>query len=199
MKNAFDPHEQAKSVDAKIIAGIERLSTVFRAAIQQEAKVNKITPLQAQLLLFIAGHDRKLCTVTKMAEEFVVTKPTISDSLRVLLEKAYLNKITSVNDMRGYSVTLTPAGEKLVTSLHELTNVFSPMVEHLTDEDKQLTMQSILQLIRVFQWQNIIPSRMCQTCRHFQNEGGSYFCRLMQVELYPHDLRLDCPEHEAIK
>ncbi|MDE1463386.1 MarR family transcriptional regulator [Spartinivicinus poritis] len=115
MHNAFDPHEQATNLNAKIIAGLERLSTVFRAVIQQQAKANKLTPLQTQLLLFIASHREHLCTVTRLAEEFVVTKATVSDSIRVLVEKGYLTKQAKA-DPRTFSLGITPKGSDTISA-----------------------------------------------------------------------------------
>lgn len=198
MNNAFDPHEQANDINAKIVAGLERLSTVFRAVIQQQAKANKLTPLQTQLILFIASHRDNLCTVSRLAEEFVVTKATVSDSIRVLVEKGYLSKKAKA-DPRTFSLTVTSKGTDTLHQLQQLTQVFDPVLSCLSKQQRETTWQSIIQLISTFQAQGLISTRMCMTCQHFQKSNQSAFCNLLQSPLTNKDLRIDCPEHEAIK
>jgi len=92
MKNIFSPLEQINNQEAKLVAGLERLSTLFKSGLQEIAKEQKLMPLQTQLLLFISEHSAGLCSVTHLAVEFSVTKATVSDSLKTLVLKDCLEK-----------------------------------------------------------------------------------------------------------
>ena len=95
-------------LQSKIITGLERLGEVFRVLLWQKAKVYGISPIQIQILLFVANHQTSLANVSYLAKEFNVTKPTISDAVRVLLKKDFLAKDLSPADSRRYN----PVGEE---------------------------------------------------------------------------------------
>ncbi len=78
--SVFDPSEQNIDLDKKIVAGLERLSQVFRALLWDHAKAYNLSPIQIQLLIFIRYHRPEHNSVSYLAGEFSVTKPTISDA-----------------------------------------------------------------------------------------------------------------------
>ena len=197
MKNILDPHNQSKDINTKIIAGIERLHTIFRAAIQQQAKHHQITPLQTQLLLFIAGHDNELCTVTLLAKEFVMTKATVSDSIRSLTEKGYIEKKEADGDSRLCVLVLTHLGMETVQSLYGLSAVFSPALKNLKSRELTTTWKTLVELIYAFQQQGLVTCRMCPACHFFQDNDGHYFCQLLNKHLSTKDIRLDCPDYKS--
>ena len=77
-KSVFDTSFQQESVSNKIVVGLERISEVFRTLLWAEAKKSGVSPIQIQILIFIAYHKSSLCTVSYLAKELDVTKPTIS-------------------------------------------------------------------------------------------------------------------------
>jgi len=52
-------------------------------------KINytKVSPIQIQILLFCASHKQENLKVSFLANEFDLTKATISDSVKVLIKK----------------------------------------------------------------------------------------------------------------
>ncbi len=200
MASAFDRTEQESNQRAKITAGVERLSTVFRAALWEEAKHYNLSPLQVQILLFVAFHDSEQCSITNISKEFAVTKATVSDAVKTLLEKALLKK-RGAEDARGFSLSLTTDGKKCVNKLSGLADFFSTSLSHVPEAEISKIWEGILLLIGHLQKTKIIPVRMCFSCQHFGKDhpkGAPHYCNFMQKPLEIKDIRLDCPEHLAL-
>lgn len=83
-KTAFNPSHQQNNTPSKIIAGLERISQAFKVLLWKKAKQLGVSPIQIQILIFITYHTVELCNVSDLAKEFNVTKPTISDAIKVL-------------------------------------------------------------------------------------------------------------------
>jgi DNA-binding MarR family transcriptional regulator len=199
MKNVFSPIEQIGNIEAKVIAVIERLSTVFKSSLQDTAKKYKLTPLQAQLLIFIAEHPAKLCSVTQLADEFSVTKATASDSLKTLVNKGYLEKIYNPNDARAFHLNIAQTAKVMV---NELSDFGLTMAGHLKSMDKnelERLSESNLKMLGLFSKAGLITSRMCYSCHYYEKKKDGFHCHLMKIDLPPIALRLDCPEHKQIK
>jgi len=192
--------EEETLVKAKIATGIERLSTIFRSALWEEAKPHQLSPLQTQILLFVTCHTAGLNNVSYLAKEFALTKATVSDAVRVLLEKKLLKKHAS-EDARAFSVALTTGGKKITQQLSGLEAFFGNALKHASVEEQKKIWEGLLLLIGHLQKTGIIPLRMCFTCRHFGKHhpsGASHYCHMMQAPLTMNDLRIDCPEHVQI-
>ncbi len=189
--------EEELFVKAKIATGIERLSTIFRSALWEEAKQHQLSPLQTQIVLFVAAHPPELNNVSHLAKEFALTKATISDAVRVLIEKQLLKKQGS-EDARGFSVALTNSGRKLKQKLSGLEAFFGNALEQASLEEQQKIWEGLLLLIGHLQKTGVIPLRMCFSCQHFgkqHKQDAPHYCHLMQAPLAIADIRIDCPEH----
>ena len=86
----FNTKFQQNSITSKIVVGLERISEAFKGILWEHAKVIGLSPTQIQILIFIAYHKTKLCNVSHLAKEFNITKPTVSDAVRVLNNKKYI-------------------------------------------------------------------------------------------------------------
>jgi DNA-binding MarR family transcriptional regulator len=199
MANAFDREKQQLDIRAKVVAGIERLSTVFRAALWEEAKRYNLSPLQVQILLFVAFHNYNQCSITNIAKEFAVTKATVSDAVKTLLEKKLLKK-NVMGDARGFLLSLTVSGKDCADKLSGLTNFFNASLSQVSDVEMNKIWEGMLILISYLQKTDAIPVRMCFSCKHFgkdHSDGTPHFCNLMQKPLAINEIRIDCPEHSV--
>lgn len=183
--------------NTKIAMGIERLSTVFRAALWEETKRCGLSPLQAQILLFIASHAPMQSRVSTLAKEFAVTKATVSDAVRALLEKGMLKK-KSGDDARAFSLALTASGKKQVQKFSVLTEYFDEALTAIPANERKKIWEGLLLLIGHLQKTGIIPLRMCFSCQHYGKHKSVPYCQLLEQALQIEDIRLDCPEHSAL-
>lgn len=181
----------------KIIYGLERISDALKALLWEKAKNHGISPVQIQLLLFIASHRIDLCNVTQLAREFNVTKPTVSDAVKVLVKKMYLAKDFSNADSRSYNLLITAKGEDLV---REVSSYTMPLQKILVQtEEKQLEdlFSAVTVLIHQLNKSGVIQvQRTCFGCRFYSNQEQGHFCNLLEKPLADTEIRLDCPEHQ---
>jgi DNA-binding MarR family transcriptional regulator len=196
-KSPFDVNNQNRNTDYKIIAGLEKLSSVFRVLLWEQAKQFSLSPIQIQVLIFIQYHRADKATVSYLAKEFSVTKATISDAVKALEEKKMIKKNIDEADSRSYSIELTATGKKIVRATENFTAPFQEAITRTDATDKQLLWKIISQLIFQLNKMDLITvQRMCFTCRYYESAKGKHFCKLLKTELKMADIRIDCPEYE---
>ena len=121
MGSLFDPSAQHDDVDARIVAALERLSQVFRVRLGEEARQRNLSPIQAQLLIYLLHHDVELRRVSQLAREFDLTQATVSDAVASLETKGLVRREQWPDDRRVVTLRLTPeAGFDPSLLSHEL-------------------------------------------------------------------------------
>lgn len=202
MDSVFEPSCQHKDVESKIVVSLERLSQVFRVLLREEAQEHGLSPIQARFLVHLLFHDVEFRRVGRLAEEFNLTRATVSDAVGSLEGKGLIYREPWPEDGRVVTLRLTPVGEKVAAELSTWANTVK---EHLTvssPEEKEILMRFLMRLIASLQRSGVITvSRMCVTCRFFRQgehpgSDSPHHCALLDAPLANHDLRIDCPEHE---
>lgn len=194
--SVFDLNEQNSQLDSKIVAGLERLSQVFRALLSEKAREQGLSPLQVQLLIFIQYHPQNQNNVSYLAGEFSITKPTISDAIKILEQKKLVRKLVVSSDSRRHSIQLTAAGKKVVRDTENFTAPFNTWISTVQPQQKELLWSSIADLIRLLnQTGAITVRRTCFTCQYNSSVNGKPFCNLLNETLTDKDIRIDCPDY----
>ena len=199
MKSPFDVNQQNVGLESKIVVALERISEAFRVLLWNESKENSLSPIQIQVLIFLLFHAQEKCKVSYLANEFNMTKATISDSVKVLLQKKLVQKIEDESDTRSYSIALTQEGKEVAEKSANFAFAIEKPLHTLTTEQKEIMLAALLKLIGELNKAGIITiQRMCFTCANYRHENDKHFCTLLQAELATHALRVDCPEHQLI-
>ena len=197
MKSAFDVEYQNLHLEGKIVAGLERISEAFRVLIWDQAKATGLSPIQIQILIFVRHHRSELCHVSGLAREFNMTRPTISDAVKVLFRKELIEKHPSATDKRAYTMTLTEAGRQIVEQAGRFAH---PLQEVLGRFDAPELTGFYATLTRMIQQLNqagvISVQRNCYSCRYLAKSDTGHYCRLIETKLAESDIRLDCPDHQ---
>lgn len=189
---------QASSLDAKIVVALERIAEVYRVALWNMGKEYRLSPLQIQLLIFIQFHSSDQCKVTYLAQEFNLSKPTISEAIRTLLKKELIQKEPDATDTRSYSISLTEKGKELAASVSLFANDLGNVFENWSNDRKTRFYSDILEVILSLQGTGLISiQRTCHNCRYLEENKDGFFCKMLQMPLQTQDLRIDCPEFEA--
>lgn len=186
------------NLEAKILNGLERLSEALKALLWEKAKVYGVSPIQIQILLFITNHKTEICNVSYMAKEFNVTKATISDAVRVLLKKEFLEKDFSPIDNRRYNLSLTTLGNVLVGNLSEYATPFEEELSMFEEQSLSTVYNTLTKLIFQLNQRDIIQvQRSCFNCKYYKGDRkDSHYCNLLESELKKQEIRLDCNEFE---
>ena len=198
-KSIFDIEVQNTHLDSKIIVALERISEVFRVLLWQEGKELGLSPIQIQLLIFIALHEAKYCKVSYLAQEFQVSKPTISDAVKVLEQKGLIEKIADTNDTRSYHIILSAKGREITPKLALFSNTIQSALAPMPTNQKNELWQSLLSIMVFLQKSELVSlQRMCFNCANYQNRQGLHFCNMLQTNLQNEDIRIDCNEHQSL-
>lgn len=197
MNSSFNPKQQEKEISSKIVAGMERISEVFKILLWEKAKLVGLSPIQIQLLIFIAFHKKELCNVSHLAKEFNVTKPTISDAIRVLDKKEMVSKDYSSTDNRSYTLQLTQLGKKLVDETNNFANPLKKQIDKFDANDLENLFGTLSELIYKLNSIGILNvQRTCFGCKFYQKNNEIDYCNLLKKNLLTTEIRLDCPEYE---
>ena len=203
MGSVFDPSAQHDDVDARIVATLERLSQVFRVRLREEAREHNLSPIQAQFLIYLLHHDVELRRVSQLAREFDLTQATVSDAVASLESKGSIQREQWPEDRRVVTLRLTKDGEKLATTLSRWADPVREHLEQFPPGERETVMRFLMELTRSLQRSgHITVARMCVTCKFFRRDirpdkASPHHCGLLDVPLGAHNLRVDCPEHEA--
>jgi DNA-binding MarR family transcriptional regulator len=198
MESDFDLAYQNQSTESKIVASLERISQAFRVLLWQESKEFSLSPLQVQVLIFLLHHSEEKRKVSYIADEFIMTKATISDTVKSLEQKELIFKIPEIHDTRSYIINLTAKGTEIAGQNSLFTHKIRTPIEQLSKDDQSNLLLSLNNIIRHLNHTGVITiQRMCMTCHHYQvsEDGRNHFCKLINQNLYLSDLRIDCPEH----
>ncbi|MFY7669475.1 MarR family transcriptional regulator [Tenacibaculum sp. MEBiC06402] len=196
-RSTFNPEQQEKDISSKIVAGLERVSEVFKMLLWEKAKLVGLSPIQIQILIFIAFHKDNLCNVSHLAKEFNVTKPTVSDAIRILDKKRLIVKDFSSSDSRSYSISLSDLGNDLVSQTYDFSSPLKNQVDGFSQSELESLFGTLSQLIYKLNSNGILSvQRTCYGCKFYEKQQESDYCNLLQKELLNREIRLDCPEYE---
>jgi len=196
-KSVFNIEFQQRSLTSKIVVGLERISEVFKVLLWEHAKVIGLSPIQIQILIFIAYHKSELCNVSHLAKEFNITKPTVSDAIRILDKKKYIIKDNSLSDSRSYSILLSDLGRKTVAETENFASPIETQLEKLEKSDLESVFKTLSHLIYQLNDNGMLTvQRTCFGCKFYDKSGNKSYCNLMEKELLTSDIRLDCNEYE---
>lgn len=197
-KSDFDPIQQQMALSSKVVAGLERVSEVFKILLWEKAKLIGLSPIQIQILLFIAYHKQELSNVSHLAKEFNVTKPTISDAIKVLEKKKLVVKDHSLSDNRSYSLLLSALGSKMVSETYDFASPLKGQIDKINQPDLESLYKTLSQLIYQLNKTGLLAvQRTCFGCRFHEEKNGGSYCKLLVTDLATKDIRIDCPEFEA--
>lgn len=198
-ESLFNLDHQVKHLESKIVVALERVSESFRVALWQESKQNKLSPIQIQILIFLLFHSNEKCKVSYLAKEFNMTKATISDAVKVLLQKKVVSKHTDPQDSRSYEIHLTVEGKAIAQKAATFAQPIVEPLHSLSAEKKQVLYESLLELIHKLQKADIISiQRMCFSCSFYQKKQKEHYCRFLKKTLAHQELRIDCAEFEKM-
>jgi DNA-binding MarR family transcriptional regulator len=196
-ESTFNPEQQEKDISSKIVAGLERVSEVFKILLWEKAKMVGLSPIQIQILIFIAFHKQNLCNVSHLAKEFNVTKPTVSDAVRILDKKGLIIKDFSSSDNRSYSILLSDLGSDIVSETNDFSSPLRKQINSFSQSELESLFGTLSQLIYKLNRNGILSvQRTCYGCKFYERNQEIDYCNLLKKELLNREIRLDCPEYE---
>ncbi|KFF18718.1 MarR family winged helix-turn-helix transcriptional regulator [Chryseobacterium sp. JM1] len=195
----FNLNQQNHEIDSKIVVALERLSEAFRVLLWNESKLNALSPIQIQILIFLLFQPTEKCRISYLAKEFNMSKPTISDSVKSLLQKGLIDKKSDLLDSRSYTLSLTDSGRITALKSADFTRSIENPVSSLNLQQKEIMLDGLLKIIQGLNTTGILTvQRMCFTCSHYRISDEGHYCKLLQMSLAYKEIRINCAEHAAI-
>lgn len=201
MKSIFNHKYQHSDLDAKLVLALERISHIFRVLLWEQTRQYNLSPIQTQILIYVYHQPDTDRNITTLAQRLNITKATVSDAVKSLVQKKLVKKLSDKEDARFFYLELTSKGKELVKKIESWGDKFRRNFNDIPIDKKINLYETLLQILISFEEEGIINrNRICITCRHFQiqkkNRKETYFCQLLNLPLRTEELRVDCPEHE---
>ncbi|MBC8999550.1 winged helix DNA-binding protein [Pseudomonas sp. N40(2020)] len=174
---------------------LERLSSLTRVWFREHPLLTELQPIQLSALLYLARCNRYSNTPLAVTEYLGLTKGTVSQSLKALETKGFLNKVADARDKRSVHLELTPPARALIESVMPpdfLVGAAQRMGARASDLEGLL-----LELLRNIQrGENVASFGLCRTCRFHQTTASGGFCGLTHEPLEAKEVDLICREHK---
>lgn len=191
--------ESAEPLPSRIATGLHKIGLAMKQQTWQRANEEGLSPTQGQILAALATHGA--LTGTELGQRLGVTLPTVSDSVRVLVEKGLVTRSPDPRHPRASLLALTRRGADLAARARSWPEFMAAAVADLPREEQRAFYSGVMKTIRSLQEQGLVaPSGLCVSCVFFRphvREGATpHHCALVDAPLADERLRLDCPEHE---
>jgi DNA-binding MarR family transcriptional regulator len=189
-----DPDEP---LPQRIATALHKLGLAMKQQSWQQANEEGLSATQGQILAALGGGA---LTSTELGQRLGLTLPTISDSVRVLVEKGLAEKRPDPRHPRASLISPTIRGKRAGTRARAWPEFLAGAVDALDPAEQSSFFASLVKMIRTLQEGGQVPvSGMCVTCTHFRpnvHEGAApHHCALVDAPIADDRLRLDCPDH----
>ena len=182
-------------------AGLEQLASLARAQSWRTDGTPSLPPTQASILRMLPL-DAQGFRARHIAERLGISAASLSDSLRALESKQWVERLADPHDGRASNVRLTAAGRRLARKLNDPAQGIGALLQDLAEPDLGALLRVTQLLVHQAQQQGLATGvRSCLGCRYFQpNTSGKqdkpHYCAYIQQAFGDPELRMDCAEQE---
>ncbi|MDW7981549.1 MAG: MarR family transcriptional regulator [Thermomicrobium sp.] len=198
----FDPEIRQHSRAARVAMALLRLSHAVKAISSDEVKGLGLTPMQAQVLLWIRYTKPFLTSVGRLAQALGVTHVTAIGIIDALEREGLLVREASRSDRRVTLLRLTSAGEAAVQRLERFGHTLEEALAEM-DENELATLErglgAVVWSLRAAGLLQVAEA--CRGCTYFRENvapGTSepHRCDLIERFLSEQEARLACPDYQ---
>ncbi len=188
-------------LESKIIFIFDRITQLFKNILWEISYETNLSPLQLQILFYLNDRKEELRKISSIADEFGLTKATVSDAVRVLLEKEFVRKVPMKSDKRVKIIHLTEKGLKLVEwGMSKRDKLALLGLTGLKGEDKEQLFLSLMKIVSSYQEAGILKGmRMCPSCKNFvfnafPGTEKPHLCKLTGKRFRNLEIQVNCDE-----
>jgi DNA-binding MarR family transcriptional regulator len=192
----FDEH--SLPIDQRLATGLHTLGLAVILEERQHALRTGLSTTQSSILALLSLEGAK--TPSDVANHLGVSLPTVSDSVRALVDKGLVKRGPDKGHRRATLLTLTRTGRVAGGRSASLPEFLVTALGTLSDAQQEHLFSTLVLLLRALQENGQIPApRMCLTCTHFRPNvhaaARPHHCALVDAPMRATHLRLACDEH----
>lgn len=182
-------------------AGLEQLASLVRAQSWRRDGTPSLPPTQAAVLRILQGLPEGQ-RARQLAERIGVSAPSLSDSLKALEAKGWIEREADPNDARASIIRLSASGVATASQLLRASGGLALLVSRLGAEDLGDFLRVTQLLVLEAQQQGLATGpRTCLGCRYFRPYASAdtskpHFCDFVQQAFGDPQLRVECAEQE---
>lgn len=176
---------------------LTRLASLLRSERRNRLLEHGLQPIQFEALHFLLICNRYSDTAMGVTEYLNQTKGSVSQTLKVLEKKGFIEKEADTQDKRVTHLKVTNTGKALSD---EILN--SPLIKQASNTLGQEKLEKIndglIDLLFALQSANKFKSfGQCSTCTYNTRTKEGYFCELTKEPLTVKEVDLICREHKV--
>lgn len=192
----------SEPLSRRVAVGFRKLAQAMKHREWSLANDDGLSPTQGQILATLALEGA--LTGSELSRSLGITLPTLSDAVRVLVEKGAVTKQPDPRHPRAVRVSLTERGRALAGKVATWPDFLAVAVGDLSEPEQEALLTGVVKMIRSLQLRGLIPaSRMCASCRYFRpnvHDGPKpHHCAFADAPIAARELRLECGDHEAVE
>jgi DNA-binding MarR family transcriptional regulator len=197
--SVFDTQHRAESMAARVALTLIENACALSGMRTTAARAEGLPDLQACILVRIKNSPEQEMTVGALAHDLHLTAPTVSDSLKALVNKGYLKRRKNPQDGRVVFFSCARKGKIAAERLSEWPSGLEESISGL-DQGHQLGLMGALTFMLRAQIENgfEVPEAMCASCEHFEVdswESERYACALTGRTFSCGGLHTACERH----
>lgn len=189
--------QNSEPVAARVAVGLNKLGLALKHEAWGRANEQGLSPTQGQIVAALA---EGALSGSELAAKLGLSLPTVSDSVRALVEKGHVDKARDPRHPRASLLSLTARGRGLSKKVRQWPDFMASAVSDLSEEEQRVMLKAVVKMIRSLQDSGHIPvQRMCVSCRYFQPRVRAgetpHHCAFVDAPMADRHLRVDCAEH----
>lgn len=186
---------ELQKTDHALYAYLDRIGNLIRAQEWTLCKLHDLQPVQLRMLYYLSICNLYSNTPSGVTEYVQLTKGTVSQSLRLLENKGYIEKQTDPQDKRRVHLLVTESGRSIFDQLPP--DLLRSVEEELGEAASAETVSVLRQLLVTMQQSHGLQGfGVCYTCHYHQLLNDQHFrCGLTGETLAKSNADLICREH----
>jgi DNA-binding MarR family transcriptional regulator len=187
--------DQIKDIDSRLASSLEKLIQVQRVLLWDIAKKENLSPIQIQFMIFINRRSPEFRKVSVLAEEFDLTKATVSNAITNLENKGLIRKTKTDIDKRSYTLEPTQKGKRISKKIEDWQKTIIDNIRKISYRDKETAYRFLTDLIKsLFDNGVINTARLCITCGNIRPGTGGIpnKCVITGREFFYNEVNINC-------
>lgn len=135
----------------QIVQSLDKLSLLMRALLWEQAKEHDVSAVQLQVLMLLAKDAETEWTLTLLTKHFLLTKATVSQTIKSLEQKQLINKKLKDGDARSYNLILTERGKRIAHVTEHYLNPVAKIVARVPAAEQAILLKNINGIISKLQ------------------------------------------------